>query len=45
MTQQQEEILCVLNLAIEEFNQREQFLIEQGLSERCICSKFASYLE
>lgn len=45
MTQQQEEILCVLNLAIEEFNQKEQFLIEYDLSERCICAKFASYLE
>ena len=45
MTQQQEEIFCVLSLAIEEFNRREQFLIEHDLSERCICAKFASYLE
>ena len=45
MTPQQEEILCVLNKAIDEFNRQEQFLIEYDLSERCICSKFASYLE
>ena len=42
---QQEELSCVLDLAIAEFNRREQLLIEYSLSERCTCSKFASYLE
>lgn len=45
MTQQQEEISRILTLTVEEFNRKEQFLIEYDLSERCICSKFASYLE
>ena len=35
----------IVDEAIEDFNQRELFLIVNGLSERCICAKFASYIE
>lgn len=45
MTQQQNEILQLLNSAIGHFNTNEQYLIRHDLSERCICSKFAMYLE
>ncbi len=45
LTQTQENILRVLNTAITNFNRSEQYLIKNDLSERCICSKFASYLE
>lgn len=31
--------------AIAEFNQNEQYLLEVDLSERCICARFAMYLE
>lgn len=45
MTEKQQKILIVLKTAIDKFNQSEQYLIKNDLSERCICSKFASYLE
>ena len=45
LTRTQENILRVLNTAITNFNRAEQYLIKNDLSERCICSKFASYLE
>ena len=41
----QEQILNVLNEAIVTFNSNERYLMINDLSERCICSKFASYLE
>ena len=45
MTEMQNRITeCVKN-AIQCFNQNEQYLISRDLSERCICAKFASYLE
>lgn len=45
MTQLQQQIVNVVNAAINSFNQNEKYLIEKDLSERCICSKFAFYIE
>ena len=45
MTQLQQQIANVVNIAINSFNQNERYLIEKDLSERCICSKFATYIE
>jgi hypothetical protein len=45
MTQLQQQIINVVNIALNNFNQNERYLIEKDLSERCICSKFATYLE
>lgn len=45
MTEEQRKITECLNNAIAEFNSHEQYLISRDLSERCICAKFASYLE
>lgn len=44
-TTEEHEIQCIAEGAIEEFNRQEQFLLIHDLSEQCICSKFASYLE
>lgn len=35
---------CV-EFAVAEFNERESYLLEHRLSERCICARFAIYLE
>ena len=45
MTEKQREIRRVLESAIECFNNNEKYLIENDLSERCLCSKFAMYIE
>jgi len=45
LTLKQQNILEVLKNAITNFNQSEQYLIKNDLSERCICAKFASYIE
>lgn len=45
MTQEQRKITECLNDAIDKFNSGERYLISRDLSERCICAKFASYLE
>lgn len=45
MTVIQTRITACLGAALESFNQNEQYLISRDLSERCICAKFASYLE
>ena len=45
MTETQNKITACLNSALQSFNQNEQYLISRDLSERCICAKFASYLE
>lgn len=37
--------LELVNKAILEFNQEEVFLLANNVSERCICSKFAMYLD
>ncbi len=45
MTETQRRITECLEAALHDFNQHEQYLISRDLSERCICAKFASYLE
>lgn len=45
MTNIRKELRKCVTSAIEEFNCKEQFLIKNNLSERCICSRFAFYLE
>lgn len=45
MTDKQQHIDYLVRLAIDEFNAHESYLISRDLSERCICSKFASYLD
>ena len=45
MTDTQSRVTACLNSALQSFNQNEQYLISRDLSERCICAKFASYLE
>lgn len=45
MTGMQSRITACLEEALHKFNQHEQYLISRDLSERCICAKFASYLE
>lgn len=44
MSEVQQRLKNIVNLAINKFNEREKYLIENNLSERCICSKFAMYL-
>ena len=38
-------LLLIAEDALKAFNENELFLIENDLSERCICAKFATYLE
>lgn len=45
MTETQEKIKSCIDAAIDNFNRNEQYLISRDLSERCICAKFAVYLE
>ena len=45
MTEIQRQITECVESAINEFNRNEQYLISRDLSERCICAKFASYLD
>lgn len=45
MTGKQREILKLVKRTIRNFNRHEEYLIKNDLSERCICSKFATYLE
>lgn len=45
MTEKQEEIYQLLQRVINRFNKKEQFLIKNDLCERCICTRFAIYLE
>ena len=45
MTEIQRHITECLEVALQSFNQNEQYLISRDLSERCICAKFALYLE
>lgn len=45
MTQKQQKLKSIVQSAIDEFNEKEKYLYEHDLSERCICSKFAFYLE
>lgn len=45
MTTKQIELKCIVERAISLFNSSEYYLLERDLSERCICAKFALYLE
>lgn len=45
MNAKQTELLNIVESAINRFNSLENYLLERNLSERCICSKFASYIE
>lgn len=45
MTETQIRIAECLEVALQSFNLNERYLISRDLSERCICAKFASYLE
>jgi len=45
MTNTQEELKQLVEHAINDFNDHDTYLISRDLSERCICSKFAMYLE
>lgn len=45
MTNRQNRLLEIVNDTLQDFNEHEQYLITNDLSERCICSKLASYLE
>lgn len=38
-------LLCYVEEALDAFNANESYLIEHDVSERCICAKFATYLE
>ena len=45
MTDRQKQIEDLIEIAINDFNECEEYLISRDLSERCICSKFAMYIE
>jgi len=45
MTTKQNELKGIVEMAIRQFNILERYLLDRGLSERCICAKFAFYLE
>lgn len=45
MTGKQQQIKQLLQRAIKHFNKKEQYLIKNNLCERCICARFAMYLE
>ena len=40
----QESVKRIVNDAIHSFNEKEKYLIENDLSERCICARFAMHL-
>lgn len=44
MSEVQQKLKNIVDLAINKFNDKETYLLENNLSERCICSKFAEYL-
>lgn len=41
----QDQLKEIVRSAISAFNDKEKYLIENDLSERCICARFAMYLE
>ena len=41
MTELQNKLKEIVLTSINEFNSNEKYLLENDLSERCICSKFA----
>lgn len=44
MNNQQQKLKAIVCRALETFNNKETYLIENDLSERCICSRFALHL-
>lgn len=44
MIDTQKELIGIVDNAIKDFNKNEKYLIENDLSERCICARFAMYL-
>jgi len=45
MTPEQNYLVSLVTSALDEFNAQESYLIQNDLSERCICSKFAQHLQ
>lgn len=45
MTEKQKQIQELVQRTINRFNKQEQYLIKNNLCERCICGRFAMYLE
>ena len=45
ITNEQREIIHYVKEALRQFNQKESYLISRDLSERCICARFAMYLQ
>ena len=45
MTEQQNQLEQIVVRAIDRFNANEEYLVSHNLSERCICAKFAQYLD
>lgn len=45
MTAKQAGLKNIVEIAIGRFNASENYLLDKDLSERCICAKFAMYLE
>lgn len=45
MNSEQEELKQIVEKAIKVFNAKEKYLLENDLSERCVCSRFALYLQ
>lgn len=45
MTAKQAELKNIVEIAMSQFNASERYLLDRDLSERCICAKFAMYLE
>lgn len=45
MNTKQNELKTIVQSAINKFNANEIYLLDRDLSERCICAKFAMYLE
>lgn len=44
MNEQQAQLKSIVCRALDAFNRTESYLIENDLSERCICARFAGYL-
>ena len=45
LNDEQKKIFDIVLRSIDVFNSNEQYLISRDVSERCICAKFANYLE
>ena len=44
MLEYQQDLMRIVEIAMNDFNQKEKYLIKNDLSERCICARFAMYL-